>query len=249
MTAIIKNKKPDHAFILAAGRGTRLKPYTDTTPKPMVLIDEKPILEHTLRKLKNAEISNVTINLNYLGNVIETYFKGCTSPTITFSKEDILLDTGGGVKKALHTMENKPFFIINGDALWEEDKEHAVFDQLSDAWSADRMDILLLLQPINDKSFSESSGDYDIDAQGKAVRSLNKTGRYMFSGIRIASPHIFDNTPDGAFSFLELMDAAEQAGRLYATVHEGEWYHISTAADLERVNDLISSQNPKTAIG
>ena len=234
-----KTYKPDHAFILAAGQGRRLRPYTDTIPKPMVPVNGRPILDHTLQKLTEASVSNVTINLNYLGDRIKNHLEGRQSPVIHFSDEKTLLDTGGGVKKALETMENQPFYLINGDAFWTEGSDKTALDRLADAWNPDKMDILLLLQPIENMVLTQGVGDYNLNENGQAVRALDKAGTYMFTGIRITKSNIFEATPDGAFSFLTLMDQAEKKGRLYGLMHDGDWHHISTPEDLERVNAAL----------
>ncbi len=239
------DKKPDHAFILAAGKGTRLRPYTDQRPKPMVPVNGRPILDYTIEKLKIDGITNITINLNYLGDSILNYYKNHSHPKITFSKEESLLDTGGGVKYALHTMNQEPFYIINGDALWTDGDKKTTIQRLADQWDPTTMDILILLQPVENMTLTGGVGDYDINKHGQAVRSKDKTGKYMFGGIRIAKPKIFDDSPIGAFSFLQLMDIAEENGRLFGLIHDGDWHHISTPADLERVNEAMADKTVK----
>lgn len=235
------HNKPDHAFILAAGKGTRLRPYTDNMPKPMVPVNGRPILDYTLDKLKNEGVTNVTINLNYLGDRIFNYLKNRKAPTIHFSNETTLLNTGGGVKKALETMENKPFYLINGDAFWTDNGKTAL-QRLADYWDPEAMDILLLLQPLDKMILTQGVGDYGLNKNGQAVRSLDKTGAYMFGGIRITKTDIFKGSPEGAFSFLQLMDKAQEQGRLYGLVHQGDWHHISTPEDLDRVNAALGAQ-------
>ena len=231
--------KPDHAFILAAGQGKRLRPYTNTMPKPMVPVNGRPILDYTVEKLVKDGVKNITINLSYLGDRIENYFKDCKSCNLHFSKETELLDTGGGIKYALDSMDDKPFYIINGDAFWTDSGESSAFSNLADNWKPESMDILLLLQPVDQMTLTEGVGDYDLDENGAATRRADKSGAYMFAGIRIAKPEIFDGSPDGTFSFLELMDKAEEQGTLYGVIHEGEWHHISTPEDLDKVNQAM----------
>lgn len=241
-------QKPDLAFILAAGQGKRLRPYTDTMPKPMVPINGKPIIDHTLEKLEKDGINNVTINLHYLGDRIENHLKGRKNPSLNFSRETVLLDTGGGVKKALNTLNGKPFYLINGDAFWTDPPETTALQQLADAWNPDIMDILLLLQPVKHMVLTEGVGDYNLNENNQAVRSHDKSGAHMFAGIRITKPEIFNKTTEDAFSFLDLMDKAETEGKLYGLVHEGEWHHISTPGDLDRINASFTGMpNTKTA--
>ena len=235
------SNKPESAFILAAGKGTRLRPHTNDKPKPMVVVHNKPIIEHIIDKLSNANIQNITINTSYLGHLIESYFTAHKKINLNFSHEDQLLETGGGVKKALSTMKNKPFYIINGDAYWiDKTRDNTALQLLENNWNANKMDILLLLQPVTKMSATKGVGDYHMNEDGQLKRSLDLTGNYMFTGIRITSPNVFDNTPDGAFSFLECMDTAQENGRLYGVNYQGAWHHISTPNDLNAVNNLPS---------
>lgn len=227
--------KPDQAFILAAGMGTRLRPYTDTMPKPMVDVGGQSIIKRTIDKLDQAGVCKIAINTHYLAEVLEDHLSSITKPEIIFSREESLLNTGGGIKKALHHLNDEPFYIINGDALWE-DKGFPALNRLAQAWDDHTMDILILLQPVNKMALTHGVGDYHLDDDGKATRSKNKDGNYMFAGIRIASPRIFNETGDDAFSFLTLMDKAESQGRLYGIAHDGAWHHISTPEELEAVD-------------
>jgi MurNAc alpha-1-phosphate uridylyltransferase len=244
MTSTLQNK-PNYAFILAAGKGTRLRPHTDTMPKPMVPINGRPILDYALEKLKNSNVNNITINTNYLGDRIKNYTESIHDLKITLSPETEHLETGGGVLYALDTMENQPFYLINGDALWTDGENTPTLDRLAEAWNPDIMDILLLMQPVKNMNLTQGVGDYDLKDDGKAVRSMNKTGTYMFGGIRITKPNIFDDRSQGAFSFLELMDKAEKEGKLYGLIHDGDWYHISTPEDLNQVDKAFKQTTPQ----
>lgn len=229
--------KLDNAFILAAGKGTRLRPHTNHMPKPLVPVNGRPILDYILEKLVNEGIKQVTVNHNYLGDMIVDFCQKRQDIKITLSEENEHLETGGGVKKALHTMNNDPFYLINGDALWQNKcNNHSTLRQLAEKWDSNTMDILLLLQPKDKMKLTVGVGDYDIMPDGKAMRSKNKDGSYMFTGIRVVHPRVFDKSPEGSFSFLALMDQAQENGKLYALVHDGEWHHISTPDDLESVD-------------
>ena len=227
--------KPRKAFILAAGKGTRLRPYTDTIPKPMVEVGGKSIIRRTIEKLAKTGVTHIIVNLHHLAEVLEGHLKEISNPAIALSPESDLLETGGGIKQALHHFGDAPFYIINGDALWDEGEIPAL-DKLARVWDDEAMDILLLLQPTHRMELTGAVGDYHLAEDGKATRAKDKNGSHMFAGIRIAHPRIFDGAPDGAFSFLSLMDKAEREGRLYGVEHSGHWYHISTPEDLISVN-------------
>jgi len=231
--------KPDHAFILAAGIGARLKPYTDLLPKPLVEVDGTPLIKHALNHLDKAGVKNVTVNLHYLADLLEMRLSQYDGPSITISKETKLLDTGGGIKNALNTMGEAPFYIISGDSLWTNGPDKPALERMADTWDPDKMDLLLLLQPVSRMVLTQGIGDYDIGPDGKAIRSPDKKGAHMWTSIRICKPELFKNTPDTPFSFLEIMDKAEKNGRLYGLIHDADWHHISTATDLDRVNETF----------
>ncbi len=242
-TVILSHSKPDQAFILAAGKGTRLKPYTDAMPKPLVKAAGKPMIDHALDQLEAAGVQHVVINLHYLADMLAEHLSNRKTPRITISREEQLLDTGGGLKNGLQFLDSaKPFYVVSGDSLWTDSGIKPALQRMAEMWDPDKMDLLLLLQPLSRMTLTPGLGDYDLAADGKAVRSLDKTGAYMWTSIRIVKPELFDNTPDTPFSFLELMDRAEQQGRLYGLVHDADWHHITTAADLDRVNDALARE-------
>lgn len=227
--------KPDKAFILAAGTGSRLRPYTDHCPKPMVAVGGRSLIAHSLDKLEQSGVKDVVVNLHYKADMLENHLAGCRSPAIHFSYEKDLLDTGGGIKKALAHFDGQPFFVLSGDAFWEDRDETNALASLSAAWEPEKMDILMLLQPVRTMRLTRGVGDYDLAETGRAVRSLDQTGAFMFTSLRLNHPRIFDGAPQGAFSYLDLMDRAQKAGRLYGLVYEGAWHHISTPEDLDSV--------------
>ena len=233
--------RPDHAFILAAGMGKRLRPYTDTVPKPMVEIGGRPIIDRTIDKLAAAGVKHITVNTHYMADIIEAHLKKRRDVEIVFSREETLLDTGGGVKKALPALGDAPFYVIAGDAVWTEGPSGSALLRLADAWDAEKMDVITLLQPLSAMTLTDGVGDFDLAADGRTIRRPDKTGSYMWTNIRINTPDIFRDAPEGAFSFLGIMDKVEAAGRFYALPHDGEWHHISTAAELERVNKDLNA--------
>lgn len=232
----------DKGFILAAGLGTRLRPYTDEIPKPMVKVRDKPMLDHALDAFEKIGIQHCVINTHYKADVIHDHIKARTAPEIITSYEPELLDTGGGIKNAI-TYFDDDFFILSGDSVWENAPHENTLQALANAWNPSKMDILMLLQPVSSMKLTQGVGDYHLDANGRATRALDQSGAYMFTSIRINSPKIFDGTPDGKFSYLELMDKAQNQGRLYGLVHDGIWHHISTPADLKAVNKAGHAHN------
>lgn len=232
---------PDHAFILAAGFGTRLRPYTDSMPKPMVEVGGVPMIDRALDALIAAGVTHVTVNTHYLADVLGAHLKKRSKPFITLSHEPTLLDTGGGVKKALATLGDKPFYVLAGDSVWTDGVSGNSLLRLAKNWNPDTMDILTLMQPLDRMVLTHGVGDYDVLLDGRCVRSKDKSGKYMWTNIRLNTPAIYRDAPAGAFSFLSLLDRAEAQGRLRTLIHDGDWHHISTPADLERVNKSFDS--------
>ncbi|MES2728957.1 MAG: nucleotidyltransferase family protein [Pseudomonadota bacterium] len=231
------------AFIMAAGMGKRLRPYTDTLPKPLVPVAGQPTIGHILDHLAAAGVRDVTVNLHYRADQLAAYLAQRTTSDLTIrtSYEETLLDTGGGIKAQLDHFGTDPFYVINGDAYWTDGAQGNCFHRLSAAWRDADMDLLLLLQDINRMVLTDGVGDYAAMPDGRIERQRDASGTYMFAGIRLCHPRLFAGTPDGTFGFLPLMDGAEANGRLYGLAHDGDWHHISTPEELERVEAAFAA--------
>lgn len=213
-----------------------MMPLTADRPKPLVDIFGKPILDHILVHLDKVGVENITLNGHYKAELIERYAQKQRDFNISFSYEHDILNTGGGVKKALYTMpQDRPFFMINGDAFWVEGSDNPALNRLAESWDDASMDILMLMEPVARMSLTQGVGDYDMLQNGQMARHPSKKGTHMFTGIRLVHPRIFEFKPFRAFSFLECMDEAEQAGRLYGLEHDGYWHHLSTPQDIKSV--------------
>jgi MurNAc alpha-1-phosphate uridylyltransferase len=230
----------DKAFILAAGLGTRMRPLTDRVPKPLVEVAGETLLDRTIDHLEDAGVTDIVINTHHLGQQIPHHLQRRKSPHMTFSHEKTLLDTGGGIKKMLQHFGDEAFYVLSGDGLWTDAPGQTALDQMAAKWEPAKMDILILLQPVSTMNLTKGVGDYDIRPDGGAVRSRHKTGTHMFTSIRINHPRIFNGSPMGSFSYLPLLDQAENDGRLFALEHKGAWHHISTPEDLRNVNVAIT---------
>jgi MurNAc alpha-1-phosphate uridylyltransferase len=231
-------------MVLAAGRGVRLRPITDTLPKPLVRIAGRTMLDHAIDRLEAAGVTRIVVNTHYLGELVVAHLRARPSPEIVFSPEAIALETGGGVRNALPLLGDEPFFVVNGDSLWVDGPTPALA-RLAAAWDGATADVLLLLQPTATAVGYEGIGDYAVDAAGKPHR---RTGRdpvpYLYAGVQMLSPSAFRDAPDGPFSLLHVYDRAEAAGRLGALVHTGEWYHVSTPEGLTLVEDRLRARMP-----
>jgi MurNAc alpha-1-phosphate uridylyltransferase len=230
-------------FILCAGFGTRMRPLTDSMPKPMVPVHGKPMIDHVLDSFAAQGINRVVINTHYLGDVLKDHLKARKDVTIALSHEDEILDTGGGIVNALPLLEDGAFYVSSGDSYLQDGEGEPALSRMEAAWDPEKMDILILLQPTAYMILTHGVGDYDLDKDGRAIRSLDQSGAYMFTSLRINAPSIFDAAPRGPFSYLQLLDKAQARGRLYGIVHDGQWHHISTPEDVARVNDALSVHN------
>jgi N-acetyl-alpha-D-muramate 1-phosphate uridylyltransferase len=153
---------------------------------------------------------------------------------IILSPEEVLLETGGGVRLALPHLGDDPFFVINSDAVWGNGPTPAL-QRLAAAWRDDSMDALLLLQRMVAVAGTSNRGDFFLDPLGRIRRrNSREIAAFLFAGVQILHPRLFDGSPEGAFSLNRLYDAAQAADRLYGIVHDGEWYHVGTPEQLQQ---------------
>lgn len=239
---------PDTAMVLAAGLGLRLRPLTNKLPKPLLELAGRTLLDRALDHLHAFGVSTVVINLHYLGNLIEAHLANRNSPSVVYShEEDLLLETGGGVTKALPVLGEKSFFVINSDITWTDGSQPAL-RWLTCSWDSTEMDALLLLHPVEAATGYNGAGDYSIKALDHpgmpAIGQLNRRGDrssapFVFTGVQILHPRLFGGAPEGPFSLTQLYDRAEQAGKLYGIVHDGDWHHIGTPSGLIEAEAVI----------
>jgi MurNAc alpha-1-phosphate uridylyltransferase len=198
------------------------------------------MLDGVLDRLAAAGVAEAVVNAHYLGQMIEAHLHGRAQPQIHLSHEEALLETGGGVKKALPILGEEPFFVINGDILWRDGKVPAL-RRLAEAWDGAVMDALLLLQPTATAVGYEGIGDFVMDQLGRLRRRKEgEVAPFLFAGLQILSPALFAQTPDGPFSLNLIYDRALAAGRLYGLRHDGTWYHVGTPEDLECVEAALA---------
>ena len=231
---------PTHAMVLAAGKGLRLRPITLSRPKPLVEVAGRAMLDGVLDRLAAAGVPEAVVNVHHLGDMIEAHLPGRTHPRIHISREQTLLETGGGVKKALPLLGEDPFFVINGDVVWRDGKVPAL-QRLGEAWDPATMDALLLVHSTASAVGYDGPGDFVMDQLGRLRR--RKEGEvvpFLFAGLQILSPSLFADTPEGPFSLNLIYDRALAAGRLYGLRHDGTWYHVGTPEDLERVEAALA---------
>ena len=231
---------PRSAMVLAAGLGTRLRPVTQTLPKPLVEINGRALIDHAIDRLALAGVERLVVNIHYKAAMVAQHLAHWDHPQIELSEEAELLDTGGGVARALPLL-GEAFFVVNGDVLWLDSKDHAL-SRLARAFDPADTDAVLLLQRTVTAIGYEGSGDYFLDALGMPRRRREReVAPYLFAGIQLLHRRLFDDVPGPIFSLVRIFDRAEAAGRLRAIVHDGEWYHIGTPEGLAATRERLSS--------
>jgi MurNAc alpha-1-phosphate uridylyltransferase len=221
--------RPTTAFVLAAGLGTRMRPLTDTLPKPLVLLAGRPLIDHVLDRLAAAGITKAVVNVHYLADQIEAHVASRAAPRVVISDErGVLLETGGGTVRALPLLGDAPFVIHNSDTVWI-DERNANLTRLLDTWDAQLMDSLMLLAPTVSSLGYDGAGDFDLAADGRLVRrSGSAPAPYVFAGVSIIHPAMFKGETERPFSLNRVWDRAIARGRLYGIVLDGLWMHIGT---------------------
>ncbi|MEX1107650.1 MAG: nucleotidyltransferase family protein [Dongiaceae bacterium] len=228
------------AMVLAAGYGTRLHPLTDNVPKPMVPVIGKKLIDHTLDRLADFGIEHAVVNTHHLADRVEEHLAGRREPRIAISREETILETGGGIVQALPQLGDGPFLAINAKIVWLDGRIPAL-QRLSACWDDTRMDGLLLVHPTVMARAYDGLGDFFLDPEGRVRRRRQwEVAPFVYTGIQILHPRIFKDAPKGAFSMNELYDRAIEAGRLFGLRHDGEWFQVSTAAHVEIIETALA---------
>ncbi|MFN3349756.1 nucleotidyltransferase family protein [Pseudorhodoplanes sp.] len=220
---------PQTAMVLAAGYGERMRPLTNTKPKPLVEVSGRPLLDHVLDRLAQAGVATAVVNVHYLADQIEAHVAKRTAPRIVISDErDKLLDTGGGVVKALPLLGNAPFLLVNSDSIWL-DGTRSNLQRLAAAFDPARMDALLLLAPSATSIGYAGRGDFAMAPDGRLrPRAEREVTPFVYAGAAIFSPALFRNAPQGPFSLNRLFNEAAEAERLFGLRLDGIWMHVGT---------------------
>lgn len=231
---------PRTAMVLAAGLGTRLRPVTESIPKPLIEINGRTLLDHAIDRLALVGVERVVVNVHYKAEMVAERLARRDHPRIEISREAELLGTGGGVAAALPLLD-EVFFVVNSDVFWLDGKD-AALRRLATAFDPERSDAVLLLQRTVTAVGYEGGGDYLIDPSGRLHRrGEREIAPFLFAGLQLLHRRVFTGVSDRVFSLVRLFDHAEEAGRLRAVVHDGEWYHIGTPQGLAATRERLSS--------
>ncbi len=227
------SQMPDSAMVLAAGLGTRMRPLTDAAPKPLIEVAGKALMDYALDRFAGAGVKRAIVNVHYLADQIEAHLASRREPEVIISDErELLLETGGGLKKARHLFGDAPIFCTNTDAIMLDEGGTEACALLAESWDASKMDALLLLVPIVRTSGYDGRGDFDRTEDGRIAFRSGDAAPFVFTGLQMIKPALIDEGPDGPFSTRVLWDKAAAEGRLHGVIYRGDWLHVGDAAGL-----------------
>lgn len=234
-------KCPKTAMVLAAGLGTRMRPLTDAVPKPLVRLKGIALIDRVLDRLADAGVETAVVNVHYMADAVERHLASRTRPHIEISDErGVLLETGGGVVRALARLGAEPFYIHNSDSVWIE-QGSASLARMSAAFDPELMDSLMLLAHRETSIGYDGPGDFHMADDGRLRR--RKEGEatpFVFTGVSIAHPRLFYGAREERFSLNRLWDRSIARNRVFGILLDGLWMHVGTPEaliDAERAID------------
>jgi MurNAc alpha-1-phosphate uridylyltransferase len=229
------------AMIMAAGFGTRMRPLTNTIPKPLVKVQGRALIDHVMDRLVAAGVKTIVVNIHYMGDQIKAHVEKRKDVEIIISDEtDTILDSGGGIFKALPHFKGEPFFHANADTVWVEGASHAL-ERLKAAWKPSEMDALMLLASTVTTVCYDGRGDFMMDADGRLSRvPEGRISPFVWMSMEILHPRLFDGMQPGKFSINPLWDKAIAKGRLFGQRLDGVWMHIDRPEAVKQSEEYLA---------
>jgi len=223
------SQMPHTAMVLAAGIGSRMRPLTEDTAKPLIEVNGKALLDRMVDPLVAAGVKRIVVNVHWHADKVEAYVKARTDMEIVISDErDARLETGGGLAKARPLLGDDPIFVANTDAFWSP-MDAAPVEAMAQQFDPATMDGLLLLADTGRCLGFPGAGDFFLaDDQGLTRRGDAASAPWAYAGLRIINPQAFDNEPIEAFSVLRKWDKSISQGRLYGFPLDHFWLHVGT---------------------
>ncbi|MEM7616978.1 MAG: nucleotidyltransferase family protein [Pseudomonadota bacterium] len=239
-------------MVFAAGFGKRMSPLTKTTPKPLVQVKNKTLLEYNLALAINSGLVNIVVNTHYLpeqinefvnSNFVSHHFNDNDKYKIELIHEPEILETGGGIVNALHLLTGEAFFSVNSDTILVDNQANPIIKQMQEFWQSNKMDGLLLLQPIEKSVGYDGTGDFQLDKDNKICKVTDDSApKYVFTGLQILKKQLFTDITPHKFSLRDiyLKNLENQAeNRLYGLVNQGDWLHIGTPESIKLAEDYF----------
>ncbi|MGJ3649594.1 nucleotidyltransferase family protein [Sphingomonas sp. GlSt437] len=234
---------PETAMVMAAGLGKRMRPLTATRPKPLVEVAGRALLDHALDRLRAAGVKRAVVNVHYLADALEAHLKRQAQDIeiIISDERNQLMETGGGLVKALPLLGDKPFVSVNSDNLWIDGPIDSI-KLLARHWDDATMDALLLMVPLARANCHAGQGDFHLDAHGR-ITGRRRPGRlapFVWTGVQILSPRLITDAPAGPFSTNVFWDRAIAAGRAFGVVHQGLWFDVGTPGAVSAAEAILA---------
>lgn len=221
---------PDALMIFAAGLGTRMRPLTLTRPKPLIEVAGTTLLDRALDLALAGGARRIVVNTHYLGGMIADHLAG---RDVALSDEaDLVLETGGGLRKALTLLGDGPVMTLNPDVVWIGPNPIAT---LRNAWDGSRMDALLTLVPLSAATGRVGAGDFSLDAHGQIARH----GEWVFAGAHVLNPQAFSGIEEQVFSLNLVWDRLIATGRAFGVVHHGGWCDVGQPETIPLAEALL----------
>jgi MurNAc alpha-1-phosphate uridylyltransferase len=238
------NGVPSRAIVLAAGLGTRMRPLTERTPKPLIEVAGKALVDWGLDSLGRAGVAEAIVNIHHLPEPMRAHLAKRAAPHIVISDEtDRLLESGGGVVKALPLLGGEPFFVLNADTFWVEDGPPNL-SGLALAWDGARMDILLMLAEMESATGHSGRSDFLLGTDGRLARSGGDPAGLIYAGAAIVHPRIFAGAEAEPHSLNRYFDSTAANGRLFGWRMRGRWITVGTPEAIPAAEAAIAAAMP-----
>ena len=235
---------PKTAMVMAAGLGKRMRPLTATRPKPLVNVAGRTLIDHCLDRLKAAGVAKAIVNVHYLAPQLEAHLKNRAEgiEIIVSDEREQLLETGGGIVRAMPLIDADPFLVVNSDNFWVDGPVDTL-RLLASHWNEAEMDALLLVVPHARANCHTGRGDFHMNAAGALKRRKpNGVAPFVYTGIQMVSKRLFEGElPEGPFSTNLVWNRAIAAGRCFGAVHQGLWFDIGRPQSIALTESILDA--------
>lgn len=232
------------AMFLAAGLGTRMRPLSLETPKPLIKVAGKSLMDYTLDAAVEAGVERAVVNVHYLPDQVEAHMAARNDVEVLISDErEELLETGGGIVKARALLGDDPVFIVNTDAFWVTAGDNP-FVELDDAYDEDRMDDILLLADRTRSIGYHGNGDFNLQETRQISRRSSAPGAetpWAYAGVRVANPKLYDGEVVRPFSANLIWNKSLESGRLFGLPLDGQWMHVGDPKTIHDVEEWMAA--------